>query len=380
TYVMLQESQLYLQDIVKQLNQQKLDFVIFGGDQVEHPGPDDQNWQLFLDVLQSLSVPWSFVLGEQDVSGSRPVDKMHTYGPDWKGKGIETETPYWSQSPLPGVHLIGLDTSNPNSTAGEISPEQLEWLKNDLKKNARRFTIVFSHHPLLPPPPFDGGPPWDQYITAQGASAREILGSSKYVRLALSGHVHMTKLEKEGEIWYVSNPSLGVFPCAFRLFHVTPDEITIETYTVQFPALIKKARQLFATSPLAYKYNERKPDTYCALADGDHLDWSCRIPLAQGGQPEPIKVVHKKKHEAQPTTTASEEPHKRGFHFREKRAPAAEKAGAPERKKGDKAKVLPPDKSVKTAAPVNNKAPTTEVPDKDLQPIGSDASGGDTTK
>ena len=65
--IMLQESQLFLQDVVKTLNQQQLDFIIFGGDQVETPGKDESNWQLFLDVAQSLSAPWSFVLGEKDV-------------------------------------------------------------------------------------------------------------------------------------------------------------------------------------------------------------------------------------------------------------------------------------------------------------------------
>ena len=129
SYEMLQESQLFLQDVVKTLNSEKLDFVIFGGDQVETPGKDDSNWQLFLDVVQSLTPPWTFVLGEKDVSGPRVVDKMKMYGGDWTSKGIKTEKPYWSQTPLPGVHLIGLDTSRANVPTGDISNEQLAWLK-----------------------------------------------------------------------------------------------------------------------------------------------------------------------------------------------------------------------------------------------------------
>ena len=295
TFKMLQESQLFLQDAVKQLNAEKLDFVIFGGDQVERPGQDDANWQLFLDVAQTLTAPWTFVLGEQDVSGPPAVNKMKTYGPDWKGKGIETETPYWSQSPLPGVHIVGLDTSRSNSTQGDLSPEQLQWLKDDLNKNTRRFTIVFSHHPLLPPAPFDGGPPWDDYIVSQGATAREILGSSKYVRLALSGHVHMTKIQKEGDIWYVSGPSLGVYPCAYRIFRVTPDDITVETYQISFPALVKKARQIFAKCPLAFKYNERKPEAFAELADGSLIDQDAVMPLTAGSTIQPLKQKRRKK-------------------------------------------------------------------------------------
>ena len=69
SFRLLQESQLFLQDAVKGLNRDKLDFVLFGGDNIEFPGKDDENWQLFIDIAQSLSCPWNFVLGEQDVSG-----------------------------------------------------------------------------------------------------------------------------------------------------------------------------------------------------------------------------------------------------------------------------------------------------------------------
>jgi hypothetical protein len=301
---MLQESQLFFQDVVKTLNAEKLDFVMFGGDQVETPGADDAHWQLFLDVAQTLNVPWSFVLGEADVSGKRFIDKMRTYGPDWKGKGINTSNPYWSQSPLPGVHLIGLDTSKPNVPTGELTNEQLDWLKSDLAANTGKFTIVFSHHPLLPPAPFDGGPPWDDYIVPQGANARELLGSSKYVRLALSGHVHVSKIQQERDIWYIANPSLSVYPCGFRLFTVTPDQITVETYQVAYPALVKKARQILSSSQLAFKYNAAKPDTFAEVVEGSRLDQNALLPLASGASIQPLRVKRKKKEEEQPPTKA----------------------------------------------------------------------------
>lgn len=308
TFKMLQESQLFLQDVVKALNAEKLDFIVFGGDQVEKPGQNDANWQLFLDVVQGLNCPWTFVLGEQDVSGPPAVDKMRTYGPDWKGKGIETNQPYWSQSPLPGVHLIGLDTSKAGTVTGDLSSEQLEWLKEDLKSNPRRFTIVFSHHPLLAPSPYDSGPPWDEYVVPQGALAREILGSSKYVRLALSGHVHMTKIQQERDLWYVSNPSLAVFPCAYRIFHVTPETVTVETYQVQFPALIKKARALLVNSQLAFKYNEKDLEAFPELALGDKLDRDAVMPLSPGGQLEPVNRKRKKKEKEQQEQVRKEPP------------------------------------------------------------------------
>ena len=292
SYKMLQESQLFLQDVVKSLNEHKIDFTIFGGDNVEGPGRDDSNWQLFIDVVQGLSSPWNFVLGESDISGIAPVDKMRTYGPDWKGKGIESKKSYWSQDPLSGVHIIGLDTSRTNSNTGDFGRGQGEWLKEDLQMHQRRFTIAFSHHPLLPPPPYDSGPPWDDYTVPNGANAREILASSKYVRLVVNGHVHVSKVQQEGNIWYVSSPSLAVYPCAYRLFHVTPEAITIETYSVSFPALVKKAKNAFITCALAYKYSSNKPATFALVAEGSRLDSEVSLPLLPG---KPIQAIEKKK-------------------------------------------------------------------------------------
>jgi 3',5'-cyclic AMP phosphodiesterase CpdA len=284
TYMMLRESQLFLQDIVRQLNDEKLDFVIFLGDQVEALGRNQANWQLFQDIAQGLNAPWSFVLGEHDLADELPVDKMKVYGPDWRSRGIETDKPYWSQTPLPGVHLIGLDTGRANSPTGDMGSRQLEWLKGDLAANRRKFTIVFSHHPLLPPPPYDGGPPWDEYILPPGPAVREVLGSSPYVKLAISGHVLASKVQREKDIWYVACPSAAAYPCAYRLFQVTPDAITMTSRQVSFPALVKKAKKLLIASSLAYKFDSAKPEAFVDLLAGTRLDSDALLPLAAGAE------------------------------------------------------------------------------------------------
>ncbi|MBI2809325.1 MAG: metallophosphoesterase, partial [Candidatus Melainabacteria bacterium] len=342
------ESQLFLQDCIKQLNNEKLDFVIFGGDQVETPGMDDTNWQLFVDCAQVLSCPWSFVLGEKDVSGNPPVDKMKLYGPDWKQKGIQTDKPYWSQSPLPGVHIIGMDTSRAESTTGDISNEQLEWLKRDLEKNAGKFTIVFSHHPLLAPPPFDAGPPWDDYIIPNGASAREILGGSKDVHLAISGHLHVNKVQQESNIWYVSTASLDVYPCSFRIFRITPQTIQVESYQISFPALVKKARQQLDSSTLAFKYNEQRPTAFADLAFGSRIDNNALLPLAPG---QPAQLIDEKK-----LKKAKEE--------QSKKEQATEEKDKGKKKKGEDKKAEPKEKKEGAKDKKEDSKETQEEPKK----------------
>lgn len=333
SFKLTQESQLFLQDAVKQVNSLAPDFLIFGGDQVDALGDDESNWQLFIDILQSLNCPWSFVLGERDVSGTMPVDKLKTYGRDWKGKGLTGDKSYWSQDLLPGVHVIGLDTSKANSVAGELSSEQLDWLQQDLNNNKRGIVIVVSHHPLLPPAPYDGGPPWDDYTIPSGASAREILNSSTNVRLAVSGHVYVSKVEREKDIWYVSSPALDVFPCAFRLFRVAGDGITVETYQIGYPALIKKARNTLAASSLALHYNDAHPADFLDLAEGDRLDQDVHLPFARGAAAEPIKHRNPPKQE---TVQPKEEKKEKGKKHKKEADKEKEEKGSGKKVKTDK--------------------------------------------
>ncbi len=288
SYKLTQESQLFLQEVVKQLNGAKVDFVVFGGDQVEGVGKEQVNWQLFLDIVQGLNPPWSFVLGEADLIGET-VHKMRTFGPDWKGRGIETEHPYWSLNPVPDVHIVGLDSSIPNTTAGGINEEQLTWLKEDLQKNKKYFTIIFCHHPLLPPPPFDGGPPWERYVIPDGASVREVIAPFSQVRLVISGHVHVNKVQKEADVWHVSSSSLDVYPCQFKIFKVDATSITMETWQVPFPALVKKGRKTLDESNLAFDYNRQHPDQLAVLNEGLPVDRDAILPLAPGKPIQPLK-------------------------------------------------------------------------------------------
>lgn len=309
SYKLLQESQLFLQQLVKELNDEPIDFILFGGDQVEHVGRDQANWQLFLDCIQGLNAPWSFILGEQDISGEYPVDKMKTFGPDWKSRNIETTTPYWAHtmSQNPGVHVVGLDTTLPNTTTGGVSPRQLEWLKKNLNANKKLFTIVFSHHPLLPPSPFDGGPPFEEYVIPDGGAVREVLAGFPQVKLVISGHVHVSKVQQEGGIWHISCPSLDVYPCAYRVFRVTPDSVSMETRQIGFPALVKKGRKLLAESNLASKYDRTNPDAFVEIVEGAREDRDAVISFVGKG----IQPLNKKKRDKEKEDKRDKEEEKR---------------------------------------------------------------------
>lgn len=295
THILYHESQLFLQEAIKNLNKLSPDFVIFGGDQVEGPGKDDENWNLFVDVVQNLRCPWNFILGDRDISGeSFYVDKMRTFGLDWKGKGIDLNTPYWSTNPEHNVHLIGLDTSRNRSKSGYVSRKQLAWLKDDLSKNIGKFTILFSHHPLLAPPPYDGASPWSNYSLEEAGAVREVIASSPYIKLCLSGHVGVNKLSTEGGIYYVSSAGLTTYPCTFKIFRVEPERIIMETYEMEFKALVNKSKEALLESNLAYYYQKSDPKRYLKVVEGEKVDWDAELPLGGGMTPTYLKKDSKR--------------------------------------------------------------------------------------
>lgn len=295
SHILYHESQIFLQEAVKNINQLDVDFVIFGGDQVETPGKSDENWNLFIDVVQNLNCPWNFILGDRDIGGIKIVDKMRTFGVDWKGKGIDNPFPWWSTNPAPNVHLVGLDTSKNGSKKGFVPQEQLVWLKDDLARNFSKFTIVFSHHPIFSPPPFDGASPWSNYALEEAGAVKEVLAGSPYVKLCLSGHVLVNKLSREGGIYFVSSSGLTSYPCTFKVFRVNPDDIFMETYQIGFKSLVQKSEDALKQSNLAYYYDKSKPKQYLKVAEGSKVDWDAELPLGGGMTPSFHKKKKKKK-------------------------------------------------------------------------------------
>ncbi|GEM_PF-452966 len=382
TLKLLQESQLFLQDAVKSINEQQVDFVIFAGDQVEGIGRDEAFWQLFIDIMSNLNCPWYFVLGETDVSGPPAVDRMRTYGPDFKGRGVTSDKSYWSADPMPGTHLIGLDTARANSETGDLSDVQLSWLKKDLAANKGKLTIVVSHHPLLAPPPYDGGPPFEEYTVSQGASAREILGGSQDVRLAISGHVPINKIQRERNVWFVSCPPLDVYPCQFKLFHVSMQGITVETLSIRYEALVKKARKVMINSRLAFQFSDKNPESFLRLAEGAELDRTAFLPLAPGAVAQRlIKSKIKKKDKNDKTdkpdkndkTEKTDDAANDGKDGKDDAASEAKpaKPGKADRdeksEKSAKKKKDKPDKRVKNDKPDKSDQPQTEKSEKKQQ-------------
>lgn len=107
--------------------------------------------------------PFSEILLDQEPS-SAPQDRVYDLG---------------------GLRLIALDTSVPGFHHGELSPDQLQWLANELATPAPHGTILALHHPPIPTPIVLMG-----MIELEDQEALAAVVEGTDVRAVLAGHLH----------------------------------------------------------------------------------------------------------------------------------------------------------------------------------------------
>jgi len=89
---------------------------------------------------------------------------------------------------LGGLRIIALDTSVPLYHHGELTADQLAWLRQQLSTPAEHGTILAMHHPPIPVPTLP--PAAIIELVDQQALAEVVAGSD--VRAILGGHFHYT--------------------------------------------------------------------------------------------------------------------------------------------------------------------------------------------
>lgn len=250
-------------DALRQLTRlPKLNFVVFGGDQI-HYGPNDRE---SLDVFQKwtahLSMPSYILLGNTEVSPVTGVSKLgrDDYLKAWSGKGLKPGASSWAFDPVRGVRVIGFDVTKDGKSRGEASIEGLAWLETELKKHrSHKLIIIFTHQLLLPTVEKDKGAEWSVWVVKNAEMVRNLIMQYPNVRLVVSAHHHSSKVATVGKVTYVSDPAVVTYPCAFRSFTVTKKGIHLQNVGLEDAESVKKARELLISDPYAKIYDPAAP-------------------------------------------------------------------------------------------------------------------------
>jgi len=132
-----------------------------------------------------------YVPGEHDVVGDGGALYLQRYGKGTKGSG-------WYSFDQNGIHFIGLiNVLNLGANAiGDLGPDQLAWLKDDVSHLSHETPIVvFAHIPL-----WEVYPAWG-WGTTDGAQALSYLKRFGSVTV-LNGHIHQVQQKIEGKVQF----------------------------------------------------------------------------------------------------------------------------------------------------------------------------------
>lgn len=216
-YKLLSQTRPLIQDAVNQINKERnLNFVMITGDGINNP--EKEPLISLCDELNKLHFPWYYVIGNHDTTTDGYLTKKRIV-PILKEKNhnYKFDSTYYTFKPKSGFRVVVMDGAKNKgiSSNGIIPEEQLCWLDNVLKKSQNDTVLIFIHFPLLPP--FES----KHHEILNADEFKTVLKKYNMPIAIFSGHYHMTKITKRGNILHVSTPSLAGYPNAFRIVNVT---------------------------------------------------------------------------------------------------------------------------------------------------------------
>ena len=130
-----------------------------------------------------------YVPGEHDTNVDDGKLYRERYGKGTKGSG-------WYSFTHKGVHFVGLNNVVQVEGLGQIGPEQLEWMEDDLKAvSSSTPVVVFAHIPLWTVYPEWG---WATQDSEQAMGYLKRFGSVTF----LNGHIHQVMQKVEGHVTF----------------------------------------------------------------------------------------------------------------------------------------------------------------------------------
>lgn len=216
SYKFLKKSGELLDDAIFQINTSgPYDFVMFTGDLINKPQTEEL--QKFTHHAQNLIYPWYAIPGNHDIA----ID-----GPLTKKKFVETlgnkhcSNIYYAFTPKKGFRVICLDSiiDNQITTNGEISEEEMAWLKEELENHAKDIVILCTHVPVIEPFSSPNHKLKNEY------ELRKLLKTHKNPLVVLQGHYHATKIRQDENMLVVASPSLVTYPNAFRVININANK------------------------------------------------------------------------------------------------------------------------------------------------------------
>ena len=212
SYKLLARSRELLEDAVKQINEMKnVDFVMFTGDLIDQPNVE--SFEEVMPYVNKLNAPWYFTLGNHDTTDNGEMTKSKIISLLLANNpNLNINSLYYSFTPKKGFKVIVLDSviDEKSVSTGVLTQDQLKFVDFTLKKSKKDVVLIFMHHPLFQPFRVDN------HKLTNDKEFYALLEKYNMPIAVFSGHYHMTKIIRHGNILSVSTPALITYPNAFR--------------------------------------------------------------------------------------------------------------------------------------------------------------------
>ena len=174
------DSERHLRELFEQIeaSEGRPEAIIFTGDLADRGEPEAY------DLLREIVEPAAMRLGAEVIWVMGNHDERAAFRTHLLGE-VGTARPVDRVYDINGLRVITLDSTVPGRHHGEVVPEQLDWLAEELSVTAPHGTILAMHHPPLPSV-------LDLAVLVelrdQSALAEVLFGTD--VRGILAGHLH----------------------------------------------------------------------------------------------------------------------------------------------------------------------------------------------
>jgi len=272
-----EESFNIFRDVIDQVNNTPdIDFILFGGDNINNTDPGTKGFDEFMSIMSSVKVPYFAQFGNREVSPIPPDIALSKsqYAEKMKGHGIETGRYSWSVSPVPGLRILGLDTTIEGHDNGEIIKKELKWIKREISKYPDDIVITLSHHLFLPTWGNRDIPKWKKkYLLKNYQEVNAVLDNAPQVKACLMGHHHVSKIQTINGLHYIASPATVQYPHAFRTITIVDNAARLEFHQIRDQGIIELGKQNLSTSKNAEEYAGGSAGdilAYCHGSAGDN--------------------------------------------------------------------------------------------------------------
>ncbi len=259
-----------------------IDFILFGGDNINNTDPGTRGFDEFMNIMSGVKVPYFAQFGNRE---SSPIPagialSKELYAIKMQGHGLDTGHYWWSISPVPGLRILGLDTSIIDHDNGEIPQKELKWIQEEVTKYPNEMIVTLTHHLLLPTWGNRDIPKWKKkYLLKNYQEVNTILEGAPQVKACLMGHHHVSKVQTVNGLHYIASPATVQYPHAFRTITIHDNEARLEFHQVRDKRIIELGKKNLLKSKNAEEYSDGRAGDILAYCHGGELDNNITLKL-----------------------------------------------------------------------------------------------------